>query len=541
MTRTRSFHRPVPRLLLEGLTLVALLSTSSAHAQYSAGNGSATAPQSTAIGGGASFAPATASGPASIAVGSTSNAAAPYSQAFGHDSSAFGDSAIAMGSGSRAFAIGSTAVGNDTTAQGIGSVALGGGNSLFSGILGATAYADTSIAIGRATVSSFATSGIAIGTGAFVEFDAVDAIAVGTGSSALSARSVAIGVGATASHTGSVALGEGARTSVGAQSGYTAYRLTAPQQSVGEVSIGSPGAERQLTNVAAGSAPTDAVNVSQLAAVGASLDALAATAVQYDDASKATLTLAGATSVDGGLSGGTRVTNVAQGAIHALSTDAVNGSQLYAVQQQVTLATTGGGIKYFHANSTGADSAAIGLDSVAVGAQASAAGQDAVAIGHRATASADNAIALGASSSADRANTVSVGSSGAERQITNVAAGTAGTDAVNVQQLNAGLQTTLTGANSYTDQRISGLSDKIDGVGRTAYAGVAAAMAMQMPAHYVPGRAIVRLGGGYFKGESAIALTARRTADNNTWSVSGGLGVSRAGVSAAAGVEWVLD
>ncbi len=64
--------------------------------------------------------------------------------------------------------------------------------------------------------------------------------------------------------SGSVALGAGATTAVGSRTGYTGYGLAAPQNSAGEVSVGSAGAERKLTNVAAGSAPTDAVNVSQL-------------------------------------------------------------------------------------------------------------------------------------------------------------------------------------------------------------------------------------------------------------------------------------
>jgi hypothetical protein len=40
---------------------------------------------------------------------------------------------------------------------------------------------------------------------------------------------------------------------------------------VGEVSVGSSGAERRLTNVAAGGAPTDAINVSQLSTTASSL------------------------------------------------------------------------------------------------------------------------------------------------------------------------------------------------------------------------------------------------------------------------------
>src|SRR5258705_5718957 len=68
----------------------------------------------------------------------------------------------------------------------------------------------------------------------------------------------------------SVALGAGSVTTVGALSNYIAYGLSSPQSSAGEVNIGN----RQITGVAAGKAGTDAVNVSQLAAVTTQLTTL---------------------------------------------------------------------------------------------------------------------------------------------------------------------------------------------------------------------------------------------------------------------------
>src|SRR5262249_21348170 len=55
-------------------------------------------------------------------------------------------------------------------------------------------------------------------------------------------------------------------------------------------------------------------------------------AVQYDDPSHSIVTLDGIA--------GTTVTNVAPGALNPLSTDAVNGSQLFATNLQVTANTT---------------------------------------------------------------------------------------------------------------------------------------------------------------------------------------------------------
>jgi autotransporter adhesin len=160
--------------------------------------------------------------------------------------------------------------------------------------------------------------------------------------------------------------------------------------------------------------------------------------------------------------GPAKITNVAAGDISATSTDAVNGSQLFGLQTEITNITNNG-VKYFHANSTAADSKAVSAESIAVGGNAQASGVSSIAMGSNAQTStdhsvaiggsssvtgktgtaigdgsivtADNAVALGAGSVADRMNSVSVGSKGNERQITNVAAGTEDTDAVNLAQL----------------------------------------------------------------------------------------------------------
>ncbi|MFT4504329.1 hypothetical protein [Caballeronia sp. 15711] len=147
--------------------------------------------------------------------------------------------------------------------------------------------------------------------------------------------------------------------------------------------------------------------------------------VAYDAADQAHITLGGA-----GASKLVTISNLQIGDLSSTSTDSINGSQLYSTNQRVGSLETfegninnGGGIKYFHTNSTLADSSATGADSVAIGGAA--------------VASANNSVALGSNSVADRVNSVSVGAAGKERQITNVEAGTASTDAVNVGQLTA--------------------------------------------------------------------------------------------------------
>jgi len=295
-----------------------------------------------------------------------------------------------------------------------------------------------------------------------------------------------LGAESTSNQANSVALGYRSAALRGAQASYSAYGLTAPQVSAGEVSVGTAGGgERQITNVAAGSGNTDAVNVAQLKGAISLINGVADAAVTYDldaggNPNYRRVTLGAGT-------GTTTIGNLAAGAVTAGSLEAVNGGQLAATNSAIasffggraafdpasgiftaplfeisTISTTGaiaqglytnatdafaavdgslvnlntqitdirnGGTKYLRVNSTGTEAVASGADSIAVGTNA------------RATAA--NSIAVGAGSLADRANTVSIGAAGAERQVINVAAGTAATDAVNVGQLQASEQGAL--------------------------------------------------------------------------------------------------
>ncbi len=157
-----------------------------------------------------------------------------------------------------------------------------------------------------------------------------DAIAFGNNATtAIGATgAVALGTGANVSVANGVALGAGSTNDRAAMTGYTAFGIAGPVSSAGTVSIGAPGAERQLTNVAPGTALTDAATVGQ---VQGAIAAATADSVRYTDGTHTLVALDGA--------GGTRVTGVAAGTIAAGSTDAVNGSQLYDTNQQVAANT----------------------------------------------------------------------------------------------------------------------------------------------------------------------------------------------------------
>lgn len=120
----------------------------------------------------------------------------------------------------------------------------------------------------------------------------------------------------------------------------------------------------------------------------------------------------------------------------------------------------------------------------------------------------------------------------------NVADGVAGTDAVNVRQLNAALGG-LAGTNN---ANINALDAKVNDVANTANAGVAQAIATAgLPQAYLPGKNMVAVGGGYYKGETGYAIGFSTISDSGNWIIKAtGSGNSRGnfGASIGAGYQW---
>ena len=107
-------------------------------------------------------------------------------------------------------------------------------------------------------------------------------VAIGTSANASALNSVALGAAASASHEYSVALGRDSKTSdvhTGVYTLNTSYAAAGqPNAANGTVSVGSAGKERQIQNVAAGvisATSTDAINGSQLYATNNYLSNLA--------------------------------------------------------------------------------------------------------------------------------------------------------------------------------------------------------------------------------------------------------------------------
>ena len=388
------------------------------------------------------------------------------------------------------------------------------------------AVGEDSLAMGAKTIVN-GNVGIGIGYGAYVDANALNGIAIGSN--------------ARANHANSIAMGSGSQTTRGAQTGYTAYNMDAPQNSVGEFSVGSEDGQRQITNVAAGSADTDAVNVGQLKVTDERVAQNTQSITNLNNQ---------VTNLD------TRVTNIENGIGDIVTT---------------------GSTKYFKTNTDGVD--------------ANAQGKDSVAIGSGSIAAADNSVALGTGSVADEENTISVGSSTNQRRITNVAAGKNATDAVNVAQLKSSeaggvrydtkadgsidySNITLGGGNGgttrisnvsagvnnndavnyaqlkqsvqetkqYTDQRMVEMDNKLSKTESKLSGGIASAMAMTgLPQAYTPGASMASIGGGTYNGESAVALGVSMVSANGRWVYKlQGSTNSQGEYSAAlgAGIQW---
>ncbi|MEM5367669.1 YadA family autotransporter adhesin [Paraburkholderia azotifigens] len=416
--------------------------------------------------------------------------------------------------------------GNGAVAVDMSGVSLG--ETAFSGGVNSVAVGDTSTAAANDATA----------LGAHARAMAAASTAIGSTAQANAFQSLAIGANSMATYSNSIALGSGSVTLFGAQIGYTAFGLGAPQTSSGEVNVGN----RTISSMAPGRADQDAVNVAQLKAVagklGSDVNALQKQldgAVMYDRNPDGSLNRDSITLQGDPAHGGTQIHNVANA---AGDQDAVNLGQLGAMAggavSNITVNTSN---PMFSAEGSPASEQALasGTHSIAAGANAQASGANAVALGAGSNASAGNAVALGQGSVADRANTVSVGAAGQERQITNVAAGVQGTDAVNVNQLNQSMGNAVGEAKAYTD-------DQVRSARKDSYGGAAAAIAMAgLPQAVLPGHGMVALAAGTYGGQSAMALGVSQLSDSGKWAYKlQGTASTRGelGASIGAGMHW---
>ena len=318
---------------------------------------------------------------------------------------------------------------------------------------------------------------------------------------------------------------------------------------------------KTITNVANAVNATDAVNKGQLdSAIGTvnnNVNELANNAVKYDDASKDKITL-------GGGANGTTISNVKDGAVTQGSKDAVNGGQLWNVQQQVDQNSTDiSNIKNDINNGTVGLVQQAGKDATVTvakdtgGTSVSVAGTD----GNRVvTGVKDGAVNA---TSKDAVNGSQLNTT--NQAVVNYLGGGAGYDNITgsftaptynvgdskynnvggaidaLNQADQALNSKIDNVSNKLDNAFRITNNRIDDVEKKANAGIAAAMALES-APYIAGKYTYAAGAAYHGGENAVGVTLRKTADNGRWSITGGVAAASQGdPSVRIGISGVID
>ena len=303
-------------------------------------------------------------------VGHQSNASGLNASAFGSKATASGESALALGTGANATADSTVAIGNDSNATGKSSVAVGESTNA-TGVF-STALGDSSTATGNRTV--------AVSVDAKAKAD--ESIAIGSASTSEGIRSVAIGANATATNESATVVGTHSTadirgTVIGAESqaynhgfagGYqakatgessTAIGVRANSTGLSTIAIGSDSVANNKASTAIGQGSqadasySVALGKAATATHGSSVALGTATttkaAVAVTEATVGKLTYGGFAGTDAtavvsvGKEGDhtRQIVNMGAGEISATSTDAINGSQLYATNDVINnVATT---------------------------------------------------------------------------------------------------------------------------------------------------------------------------------------------------------
>ena len=433
---------------------------------FAGGNGAqATGSWATAVG------PSTlASGEASVAYGDSSQATGKKSIATGSHASASEENAIALGTTASATKTNATAIGNNSEAKANNTIAIGNGTK-------ATDKAENSLVIGQGAV---VTAKDATVVGPVAQANGENATAVGRGAAANGTESTALGRGSVATGNQSIALGKGANAKVDSgvalgddsvadrtarsQNGivintsdpskstgfntensvYAPVRLVDAPEALnlikntikgnkGAVSVGDSGNTRQIINVAAGSADSDAVNVAQLKAVAGAIK-------HYDVVSpNGDITVTHPDPHDPNKTvwnlnlNPDRVKEITKwklrdveenGNPKAGQTDAlVKGDETVTFQDTDTIDVERDGrtlkfktkknIKYFSVNSSGGtnedNKGATGDNAIAIGKDASSTGSSAVSLGLGAKALGANNTAIGPGAQAKDVRTTAIG------------------------------------------------------------------------------------------------------------------------------------
>ena len=468
-------------------------------------NSQAVTERTVAVGQGAIAGSATNSTHSATAIGYVAQALGGSSVALGNTAIALGETAIAIGlssnaTGGQAIAIGrkAIAIGRSAHAYGNNSIALGSG-----AIAGVTGSSDTIVADLAFGLGAQATGGSSIAQGNGAIASGVNAIAIGNGAQATAENSISIGTGNIVSGEGSGAIGDpNTITGDGSYAYGNDNEITANNAFV----MGN-----NVTNAIEGSvvlgnksAVADAVGTANTIING----------VTYNFAGTNPVS-----TVSVGSKGEERtITNVAAGRISDTSTDAINGSQLYATNLAITTSIAAGKIHFYSVNNTnssagnynndgatgpnalaagvnakagetssiaiGTDSSSTGIFSTAIGNTSNASGGDALAIGRGSDSTGVGSVAIGSATQATHGSAVAVGSYANASEVSSIAVGEhAVASAYTAAAIGAKAKATLSGSSAFgSGSNASGQNATSIGASSTASGSGSLALGLQASA-----------------------------------------------------------
>ena len=410
--------------------------------------------------------------------------------AFGINNTVLGDENLALGQYNHVNGANSMAVGSDAVSNGFAAIALGTASQAGPAKKEDNSKISSPIAIGYSAHAT-ATETIAIGSEAKASAD--DAIAIGSSAISTGKKSLALSKDAYAKDDNSVALGSGTITREATQeneatvNGIT-YSGFAGHDPLSVVSVGSDKSETYTV--------PDNIN---------GLDR------------KITVT-----------PHTRQIINVGAGKISATSTDAINGSQLYMIAEQV-----GKNKKLIDNISTLSSGAKLEAgDNIDVETHDDANQVKTYKVSTKKDIKANSYTINNSSIKIDQ-NGMNAGN----KKVINVANGENDNDAVNVSQLNK-----VKSDMANNTKAINTLNKKVNDVDRKSRAGIAGVAAIaSAPSARKDGRSMVSTGVAHHRGESAIAIKASRNSDNGHWSSNVNGATDTRGqwtVGAGVGYEW---